>query len=121
MQPNALSVRPFLGAKDFALSRAFYAALGFVETPLHTGFSLFRMEGCAFYLQDADVPDWLANSQVFLEVADVPAFWQRLESLDLPGRFPGARVGPPRHEPWGSECFVHDPSGILWHIGQFKS
>jgi len=20
---------------------------------------------------------------------------------------------------WGKECFVHDPSGILWHIGEF--
>lgn len=22
-------------------------------------------------------------------------------------------------EHWGRECFVHDPSGILWHFGEF--
>ncbi len=21
---------------------------------------------------------------------------------------------------WGKECFLHDPSGILWHIGEFS-
>ncbi|GAB4093308.1 VOC family protein [Flaviaesturariibacter terrae] len=121
MSNQVLSVRPFLGAKDFQHSRAFYSALGFTETPLEPGFSLFQMEGCAFYLQDADVPDWIANSQVFLEVADVQAFWERITQLNLPERFPGARISPPRREPWGTECFIHDPSGILWHIGKFHN
>jgi len=22
-------------------------------------------------------------------------------------------------EYWGKECFLHDPSGILWHFGEF--
>ena len=27
---------------------------------------------------------------------------------------------PIRQEVWGKEGFVHDPSGILWHIGEFS-
>ncbi|PZO24508.1 MAG: glyoxalase, partial [Flavobacteriaceae bacterium] len=26
---------------------------------------------------------------------------------------------PIRNHDWGRECFLHDPSGILWHFGEF--
>jgi len=32
MKHNAVSIRPFIGAKDFALSREFYKDLGFQES-----------------------------------------------------------------------------------------
>lgn len=114
------SIRPFLGAHDFNASRAFYRDLGFEEKILSPGFSVFTLGEMSFYLQDAYVKDWIDNTQVFLEVDDLDAFWAHLQSLDLPSRYDGVRVEPIRTLAWGRECFIHDPSGVLWHIGGFK-
>jgi hypothetical protein len=114
------SLRPFIGAKDFAVSRRFYSAFGFTETVLSPAMSLFTLEGVSFYLQDYYAAEWVDNTMLFLEVADVEQFWQHLTALDLPAHFPGVRVLPIRHEGWGKEGFVHDPAGILWHIGEFN-
>ncbi|NVO86174.1 VOC family protein [Hymenobacter terrestris] len=121
MPSHALSIRPFIGARDFAVSRRFYRAFGFTETVLSPTMSLFSRQGASFYLQDAYVPDWVDNTMLFLEVADVAQYWAELAALDLPGRFEGVRLVPIRQEAWGKEGFVHDPSGILWHIGEFSN
>ncbi|RTQ46760.1 glyoxalase [Hymenobacter gummosus] len=120
MQQQALSLRPFIGSKDFAVSRSFYRAFGFTETVLTPTMSLFARPGACFYLQAAYVADWIGNTMLFLEVADVEQYWRELTALDLPGRFPGVRVSAIRQEAWGQEGFVHDPAGILWHIGEFN-
>lgn len=119
MDHRARSIRPFLGARDYDVSRAFYRDLGFEETVLFPDMSLFSTGAMGFYLQRAYVQDWIDNTMVFLEVEDVERFWAELVALDLPARYPGARITPIRDEAWGRECFVHDPSGILWHFGQF--
>ncbi|TGE04967.1 VOC family protein [Hymenobacter fodinae] len=121
MTPQIRSLRPFIGAKDFAVSRSFYQAWGFVETVLSPAMSLFSREGVSFYLQNYYVPEWVDNTMLFLEVEDVEKYWAELTALDLPGRYAGVRVLPIRHEDWGKEGFVHDPAGVLWHIGEFKS
>lgn len=115
------SIRPFIGANDFAVSASFYRDLGFTETKLDAGFSVFRLEGLSFYLQDASVKDWIDNTQVFVEVSDVAAFWKELVARKLTEKYPAARITPPRTMDWGTECFVHDPSGILWHFGSFSN
>jgi catechol 2,3-dioxygenase-like lactoylglutathione lyase family enzyme len=120
MVQRVSSIRPFIGAKNFAESRRFYSDLGFEEKVLSANLSLFVMHGAAFYLQDAYVKDWVDNSQVFVEVEDAQQFWTWLQSLDLSGKYSGVRLVPLRQLDWGKECFVHDPSGILWHFGEFK-
>lgn len=119
MEHKAVSIRPFIGAKDFELSRSFYRDLGFEETVLSHDFSVFKTEGLAFYLQDAYVKDWIDNTMVFMEVKDVPRFWEELVALDLTAKYKDAKLTPVRTEAWGRECFLHDPSGILWHFGEF--
>jgi hypothetical protein len=42
-----------------------------------------------------------------------------VQALDLPGKYEGVKLGPMRHEAWGKEFFLHDPSGILCHFGEF--
>jgi len=43
-----------------------------------------------------------------------------LQALDLPAKYKNVRLTPIRNYDWGRECFLHDPSGILWHFGQFS-
>ncbi|TGE25282.1 glyoxalase [Hymenobacter aquaticus] len=120
MPAQALSIRPFVGAKDFAVSRSFYRAFGFTEVVLSAGMSYFVLRGVGFYLQDAYVQDWIGNTMLFLEVADVEQYWAELTALDLPSKYEGVRILPIRQEAWGKEGFLFDPSGILWHIGEFN-
>jgi catechol 2,3-dioxygenase-like lactoylglutathione lyase family enzyme len=120
MKQKAISIRPFIGAKDYEISRSFYRDLGFEEVVLSRGMSLFKKESLAFYLQNAYVKDWIDNTMLFLEVEDLDMFWKELESLQLADKYQGVKLTPIRNEDWGRECFLHDPSGILWHFGVFS-
>jgi hypothetical protein len=120
MEHKAKSIRPFIGAQNFELSRNFYRDLGFQESILFSNMSYFQTDGLGFYLQDAYVRDWVDNSMIFLEVEDVERHWKELLALDLTTKYKGVRITPIREYDWGRECFMHDPSGILWHIGEFK-
>lgn len=120
MEHRAASIRPFIGAADFHLSRSFYRDLGFEEIVLSPDMSLFKTADLGFYLQDAYVKDWIDNTMIFLEVEDVNVFWEQLVALDLTSKYKNVRLSPIRVDSWGSECFVHDPSGILWHFGTFS-
>ena len=120
MNHKAISIRPFLGAKDFELSRSFYRDLGFEESVLTHDMSYFKTEGLGFYLQDAYVQDWIDNTMIFLEVDDVHRYWNELLALDLTTKYKNVRLVPIRKLDWGSECFLHDPAGILWHFGEFS-
>jgi catechol 2,3-dioxygenase-like lactoylglutathione lyase family enzyme len=121
MKNKLKSIRPFIGAKNFELSRSFYRDMGFQESVLFHNMSYFKMEGFGFYLQDAYIKDWVDNSMIFLEVGDVDFFWNELIALDLTTKYKNVKLTPVRNLDWGRECFVHDPSGILWHIGEFNN
>ena len=121
MKHNAKSIRPFIGAKDFELSRSFYRDLGFHESELDHSMSYFKSEGLGFYLQNAFVEDWINNSMIFMEVDDVSRFWNELVALKLNAKYDNVRLTPIREHIWGRECYLHDPSGILWHFGEFNS
>ena len=121
MKHHARSIRPFIGARDFQLSSAFYRDLGFEETVLDQHMSVFKTAGLAFYLQNGYVKDWVDNTMIFLEVDDVDLFWKELQTLRLEKKYPGVKLTPIKNYEWGRECFLHDPSGILWHFGQFTS
>lgn len=120
MEQKFKGIRPFIGAKDYELSRKFYNDLGFHEVFLSRDMSLFQTGHIGFYLQNAYVKDWVDNTMVFIEVEDVDTYYKSLLALDLPARYPGAKLTPIRKHDWGSECYLHDPSGILWHFGQFN-
>lgn len=119
MEHKAVSIRPFIGAKDFELSRKFYRDLGFEEKVLFPNMSVFRTGQLAFYLQDAYVRDWVDNTMIFLEVEDAEQYWKELAALGLPARYDNVKLTPVRKFDWGRECYLHDPSGILWHFGEF--
>ena len=121
MEHKGKSMRPFIGSKDFGISRQFYQDLGFKESILANNLSYFDNNGLGFYLQDAYVKDWVYNTMVFMEVDDVHRFWSELMALNLTSTYENVRIVPVRKMDWGSECFLHDPSGILWHFGEFNN
>ncbi len=114
-----LSIRPFIGANDFEISRSFYRDLGFKETVISDDMCVFELGGISFYLQDYYVKDWVNNTMLFLEVADVDSYYENLLALNLTDKYKVVKLTPIRDDYWGRECFLHDPSGILWHVGTF--
>lgn len=120
MEHKAKSIRPFIGAADFEVSRNFYRDLGFEESIIAHNMSYFKTGAFGFYLQDAYVKDWIDNTMIFMEVENVSHHWNELSALGLTEKYKNVRLTPIRYYDWGQECFLHDPSGILWHFGEFN-
>lgn len=114
------SMRPFIGALDFNTSKAFYKTIGFEERTISHDMSVLSYNGFSFYLQAYYIKDWVDNSMVFLEVAQLDEYLAHLEALDLPSKFKGVKLSSIVENDWGREFFLHDPSGILWHVGSFN-
>ncbi len=121
MKHNAKSVRAFIGAKDYEVSRSFYKDLGFEESIIPGNMSYFKInETLGFYLQNAYVKDWVDNTMIFLEGDNVEEHRNELQKLTLPEKYKGVRLTPIKNLDWGREYFLHDPSGVLWHFGEFN-
>jgi hypothetical protein len=110
--------RPFLPAKDFALSKAFYERLGFRKL-LDGQVAIFGIGQGGFILQDYYQRDWAENCMMQLMVDDLDAWWRHIEALDLPQAFGVAPPKPPALQPWGLlVAYLVDPSGVLWHVAE---
>jgi len=110
--------RPFLPARDFAMSKRFYDALGF-ERILDGEVAIYRVGRSSFILQNYFQEEWAANTMMQLMVDDLDAWWQRIVALDLPSTFGVAPPKAPAMQPWGLRvAYVVDPSGVLWHVSQ---
>ncbi len=110
--------RPFLPAKDFAVSKNFYETLGF-EKLLDGDVAIFRAGSSSFILQNYFKKEWAENFMMQLMVDDLDAWWTHIEGLDLPGKFNVQPPKAPAMQPWGLRIvYVFDPSGVLWHIAE---
>ena len=115
------SIRAFIGAKNYNISRNFYLDLGFKEIITSEKMSYFHLGEFGFYLQDYYVKDWIDNSMVFFEVENLEKLLEGIINLNLTVKYKNVRLSEITHNEWGKEFFLHDPSGILWHFGNFKS
>ena len=121
MVQGAKSIRTFIGARNYEESREFYQLLGFDEVIIDPKMSYFSVDPkLGFYLQDYYVKGWVDNSMIFLEVEDIEAHHARIEAKNLPDQFPKVRLSSIKNLDWGREFFLHDPSGVLWHVGCFN-
>jgi hypothetical protein len=115
---KAIELKAFVPAKDFALSKRFYADLGFEQRSEGGGVAYFHVDGCPFLLQDFYEPTLADHLVMHLLVPDVQAWFAHVQAQDLAARY-GARVTPLVDQPWGiTEFVVIDPAGVCWHIGQ---
>ena len=115
------SIRTFIGSKNIEESKNFYKDLGFIETALSENLSYFKIDKkLGFYLQKAFVKDWVDNSMLFLEVENLEAYFNTIQEKNLTTKYTKVKLSKIVHNDWGKEFFLHDPSGILWHFGNFK-
>ncbi len=120
MNYNAVSIRTFIGAKNYDESRRFYKELGWKETVLFDNMVVIEVnDSLSFYLQDYYVKDWINNSMVFLEVDDVEVCYEEIKAKGLVDKYKYVRLTDIKTLEWGREFFLHDPSGVLWHFGSF--
>lgn len=115
---DATSLRPFIPARDFELSKRFYAALGWDTRDVGPRLALVTIAaGQQFYLQDFHVPAFTENAMLHVTVADAAAWHAHVAAALEAGPFPTARVQAPRRQDYGAiVTFVHDPSGVLLHL-----
>jgi hypothetical protein len=113
-------VRPFVPAKDFALSKEFYEALGWTVQSIDDSLALLENGNHRFYLQRYYSKEFAENMMLHITVADSRASAEHIKELLASGRFPGARVSQPKQEPYGAiVTYVWDPAGVLLHLAQW--
>lgn len=54
---------------------------------------------------------------LFLEVDDIEGYLSEIEEKKLTEKYAKVKLSKIAKNDWGKEFFLHDPSGILWHIG----
>ena len=119
---NATALKPFVGAKNFQQSKAFYLDMGFAINWETSNLIQFEFTGCQFYLQDFYEPTWCENTMLYSKVDDVSGLYRRLEAVSQNPRYEGARVQPPEQQPYGAlVAYLWDPSGVLWHIAEMSA
>lgn len=112
-------LKAYVPAKDFALSKRFYTALGFKGTEGWGRTVDFEFDGCGFRLQDYYVKDWADNFMMVMHVDDVEAWHRRVLEITADAEFTTVRVKQP--EPFGDARVLHivDPSGVVLILVQY--
>ena len=110
-------LRPFLPAKDFALSKAFYEAIGFTISYADADLAVLDHEGAGVLLQNLYLQEWAENTMLQLFVTDLDVWWQRTATLVEHFAVQSPRA--PTVQPWGLRVgFLFDPSGVLWQVSE---
>jgi len=118
---NATNLRPFVPAKDFALSRRFYAALGWDVQDVDPRLALVTIgAGQQFYLQDFYLQEFAENATLHVTVESAADWHAHVAAALETGHFAAACVHAPARQDYGATVvFVHDPSGVLLHLCQW--
>lgn len=117
LRGQAVEIKAFIPARDFALSQQFYAAIGFEQRSIGGGVAYYAFGQTSFLLQDFYTKELAENLMIHLLVKDAAAYRDFLVAADIPGRF-GVKLTPLVTQPWQMVDFcLSDPSGVLWRIG----
>lgn len=112
-------VRAFLPSKDFGVSKAFYASLGFTLILEGDDVAIFATGDSEFLLTPFYHREYAENVMMQMLVDDLDAWWARLSLLDLPKHFGVPAPREPAVQPWGLRiAYIVDPSGVLWHVAE---
>ena len=115
---TTVEIKALVPARDFELSKQFYAAAGFAMAFTSDELAYFHYGDCSFLLQNFFVKDLAENFVMHLLVENVDHWHQHITAQNLFARF-GVKVGMPEDRPWAMRDFTFlDPSGVLWRIAQ---
>jgi len=113
---NAVEIKAFVPARDFAVSKDFYLALGFEIPWSDDDLAYVRFGDAAFLLQNFHEPAHAANFQMHFLVESADAWHAHVVASGVVERF-GVKVGPVEERPWAMRDFVmFDPAGVMWRI-----
>ena len=117
MNLTTIEAKPFVPARDFEASKAFYLALGF-EIPWSSDeLAQIRLGTTSFLLQRFFVREHAENFMMHLLVESADDWHAHILASGVVERF-GTRVDTPEDRPWGLRDFtLADPTGVLWRIG----
>jgi catechol 2,3-dioxygenase-like lactoylglutathione lyase family enzyme len=118
-RPAANDLKVFAPAKDFALSKRFYAALGFHMNWEEGDLAELEIGGVRFLLQNLYEPAWAGHFMFHVRVDDAAAWARHARAVIASGDYPGTKVEGPREESWGFRVtYVWDPSRVLLHFAE---
>lgn len=103
----------YVPAENFAVSKSFYAALGFELTEGWGGTFDCRLGGAVFRLQNYYVKDWAENFMMKFDVDDVQAWHEHAKQVIDDGDYSNARYDEPEMIGDTQICHVWDPCGVL--------
>lgn len=103
----------YVPAKDFALSKRFYSALGFSMSDGWGGTADFELNGYRFRLQDYYVKEWANNFMIVIGVDDADAWHQHVRKIAGTGDFGSIRIKAPETVDASLVLHVVDPTGVL--------
>ena len=114
---DVVGLRPFVPARDFAVSLEFYESLGFSLLHKDDTIAILTCGGADFILQNYYAQAYAENCMMQLSVRDVDGWWASLDVAALTRRFAVKQPVFPVMQPWGLKVgFLFDPSGVLWHV-----
>ena len=128
---HTTSVRPFVPSKDFELSKAFYAAIGFHVENAGDKLAVCSLGSATFFLQDYYLKVFAENLMMQLIVEDIEDAHSVLLSAPIDKlKYPTAKLNPIKLNPikyspikeeaWGKVVYLWGPAGELWHITELK-
>ena len=107
----------FVPARDPELARQFYLDLGFTINFSNDQIAEMQIGLFRFLLQTFYVAEHAGNFMMSLAVEDADAWWEHIQRIGLPQKYPGIMCKPPQMQPWGIRVlYLSDPTGVLWHI-----
>lgn len=116
---EAGNVKPFIGSRDFDVSRDFYIALGWKLNFDAGDIAELELGDCRFYLQRYYQKQWCDNSMLHITVEDAHAWYEHVSAILEVRSYGAARAKPPKKQSYGAlVTFVWDPVGVLLHFAQ---
>ena len=115
---NTVEIKAFIPSKDFERSKQFYTDIGFTIASDSDGVAYFYAGNCSFLLQDFFNEELANNLMMHLLVEDIESWHQQITASAVADRYT-VNLSEVVEQPWGMKDFtLHDPSGVLWRIGQ---
>jgi hypothetical protein len=116
---EVLAIRPFVPSKEYAVSKRYYEALGFVATHSDDEVTILKMGAFSFILQNYYQQQFAENCMIQMLVRDADAWWQQHAPETLAGEFGLREPRAPAMQSWGLKVgFIFDPCGVLWHVAE---